>query len=71
MSLVTKQLTKSEVLAKMKKQQGKRTAREYAAELGISPAYLSDIYAGKREPGPAILDRLGLVLVPKYEPRQH
>jgi transcriptional regulator with XRE-family HTH domain len=34
--------------------------REYAEAIGISPAYLSDIYAGKREPGKKILKRLRL-----------
>jgi transcriptional regulator with XRE-family HTH domain len=34
--------------------------RTLATELGVSAAYISDILAGHREPGPAVLDPLGL-----------
>lgn len=53
-------LTKSDVINFMHKTQGKRTAREFAKELGVGESYLSDVYRGKREPGPSILARLGL-----------
>lgn len=48
------------VIALLRKKQGDRTAKELAEELEITPQYLSDIYLGRREPGPAVLDRLGL-----------
>jgi transcriptional regulator with XRE-family HTH domain len=53
-------LTHAEVLAEMRKRQGQRKAYEFAAELGITTAYLSDIYAGKRGPGKKVLTKLGL-----------
>lgn len=39
-----------------------------AAEIGVSPQHLGDLLAGKREPGPRLLARLGLVRVVSYEP---
>jgi transcriptional regulator with XRE-family HTH domain len=55
-----KVLSKAEVVELLKKQQGKRRQKEFAAYLGISPAYLCDVYQGRRDPGPAILDHLNL-----------
>ena len=37
--------------------------RAMAIEWGLSPAYISDVLAGKRGPGPSILGPLGLVQV--------
>ena len=34
--------------------------RTLATELGVSAAYISDILAGNRDPGPAVLEPLGL-----------
>jgi hypothetical protein len=34
--------------------------------MGVSEAYLSDVLAGKRNPGPAILKALGLSQRPVY-----
>ena len=34
--------------------------RKLALEFGVSAAYISDILAGNREPGPAVLEPLGL-----------
>ncbi len=36
------------------------TQRQVAQDLGVSTAYLSDVLAGKRNPGKKILDALGL-----------
>lgn len=36
---------------------------------GISPAYLSDVLSGRRDPGPKILDALGLEPVTLYQPK--
>ncbi len=36
------------------------TQRQVAHDLGVSTAYLSDVLAGKRNPGPKILQGLGL-----------
>ena len=63
-----KQITQEQVIQLMKRRQGKRTAKELAEELGITPQYLSDIYLGKREPGPSVLDKLGLEKEVLYRP---
>ncbi len=44
----------------MQQRQGARTQAEYAAWLGISEPYLSDIYRRKREPGPSVARKFGL-----------
>ena len=57
---MAKRLTQSQVIELLKRRQGSRPAWELAEELGISAVYLSHIYNGKRDPGPAVLDKLGL-----------
>ena len=42
----------------MKKQQGDRTAQQFASRLGVSPQYLSDVYNGRRPPGESITSAL-------------
>jgi len=37
-----------------------------ARELGVSPAYISDILQLRREPGPKVLDALGLEREVRY-----
>jgi len=44
----------------LRKKQGNTSLRQFALELGISAPYLSDIYKGRRNPGPAILRHFGL-----------
>lgn len=39
-----------------------------AQELGISKQYLCDVLAGRREPGPAILEAMGIKRTVRYEP---
>lgn len=53
-------MTANEVRKLLQKRQGKETQVAYAKRIGISPAYLSDIYAGKRDPAKKVLDYLGL-----------
>jgi transcriptional regulator with XRE-family HTH domain len=48
------------VIRELKARQGQRSLRQFARELGISAAYLSDIYLGRRGPGPKVLRPLGL-----------
>ena len=55
-----KRLTKGQVVDLLKRKQGDRTARELAAELGVGESYLSEIFSGSRNPGPMILEKLGL-----------
>lgn len=49
-----KKMNLDEFLEFMKKQQGDQTAQQFAARLGISPQYLSDVYNGRRPPGESI-----------------
>ncbi|MFZ3211545.1 MAG: helix-turn-helix transcriptional regulator [Terriglobales bacterium] len=49
-----------QLIRELKARQGHRSLRQFARELGISAAYLSDIYLGRREPGPKLLEPLGL-----------
>lgn len=47
--------------------QGSQAA--WAALHGLSPSYLSDVLHMKRDPGPAILEALGLIRVVRYLPK--
>jgi len=38
----------------------KLSLRAYAKSLRVSPSYLSDVYRGRRDPGPVLLDHLEL-----------
>ena len=40
--------------------------QEWAAQIGIKPAFLSQVLRGEREPSPAILKPLGLVKAVVY-----
>ena len=42
----------------------------WAKAHGVSPAYLSDVLNGRREPGEAILNALGLTRVAVYQKTQ-
>jgi len=53
--------TAAEVIHMLKAQQGNKRDAEYAREIGIDQSYLCDLYKGRRQPGPAILCRFGLV----------
>ena len=46
-----------------------RTQTALADELGVSPAYLSDVLRGAKEPGKKILEPLGLYRVVTYRRR--
>ena len=56
----TSNLGREQVLAIMRTAQGELSDKDFAAELGISPAYLCDIYNGHRQPGSKVLMALGL-----------
>jgi transcriptional regulator with XRE-family HTH domain len=53
-------LTVREVIEALKARQGDRSLRQFAEELGVSAAYLSDIYLGKRQPGEKVLKQFGI-----------
>ena len=59
-SSTRKALTVDEVIAMLRKEQGAQSLRQYAAQLGITPGYLSDLYKGNRTPGQTILSQFGL-----------
>jgi Helix-turn-helix len=54
-----KALTVEELLGLMKKIQGEKTNTEFAAELGISKQYLSDLYNGRKVPSETVSATLG------------
>lgn len=50
----------NDVLRIIRKRQGQRSLRALATEVGVSPAYLSDVMLGRRPLGPRLLDHFGL-----------
>lgn len=57
------------VIRSLRKQsQARGSQRALAKYLGVSPAYLSDVLKGRREPGPKILDALGMTKRTVYAP---
>ncbi len=58
-----KALTVQELLDLMKRIQGEKTNTEFAAEIGISKQYLTDIYNGRKVPSDTVSSALG------YTPR--
>lgn len=53
-------MTSDQVRALLKKRQGKMTQQQLADHIGVSTSYISDIYAGKRNPAGKVLVFLGL-----------
>lgn len=53
-------MTKGALLIILAGKQNGRPLREFAAEIGCTAAYLSDIYNHKRDPGPKILEYLNV-----------
>ena len=43
-----------------------KTQKQLAAELGLSVQYLADVMTRRREPGPKVLEALGLERVVSY-----
>lgn len=66
-SMKGKFLTVEQVLEMLRKRQGDRTQREFAAELGITGQYLCDLYLRRRDPGEAVLKNFGIVRRTIYE----
>jgi hypothetical protein len=54
-----KALSVAELLALMKQIQGEKTNTEFAADLGISKQYLTDVYNGRKTPSSTISSALG------------
>ena len=53
-------LSKENIVRLLRERQGTQSLRAYARSLNCSAAYLSDVYADKREPGPKLLEALGI-----------
>ena len=53
-------LTRIQVIDLLRKRQGKKSLRRFGDEIGVTAAYLSDVFRGNREPGPTILTLLGV-----------
>jgi transcriptional regulator with XRE-family HTH domain len=64
---MTKHLTREKLVDLLKKKQGDRSASDLANELGVTPSYLSEIFSGKRNPGPKVLEQLGLTAEIVYQ----
>ena len=53
-------LTRTQVVDLLRKWKGKKSLRVFGREIGVTAAYLSDVFRGNREPGPTILNLLGI-----------
>jgi transcriptional regulator with XRE-family HTH domain len=53
---------KEDVVKQLQSEQEKQklSLRQYAKKLNVSAPYLSDVYRGRRDPGPTLLEYLGL-----------
>lgn len=60
-------MTPKEVLRMIERLIGPATNAAMAKQWKVSPQYLHDVRHGRREPGPAILDALGLRKFVMYE----
>ena len=60
-------MTADQVRKLLRRKQGKGTQKELAEKIGITPAYLSDIYSGNRRPAKRVLDFLGMKEKRVYE----
>lgn len=64
---MSKSVNTQDVLARLRKDaQRAGSQKALATEIGVSPAYLSDVLAGNRVPGPSILRFYGLRREPAY-----
>lgn len=52
-------MDKNEMIKYLRAMQGDMTQKAFSSTIGCSTAYLSDIYSGKREPGPKVLKFVG------------
>lgn len=53
-------LDREDVIRELKEKQGDQSLRAYASSIGCTASCLNDVYSGRREPGPTILNALGL-----------
>lgn len=55
-----RKLTEEDVISIIRAEQGDKSLRKFAAEIGITAAYLSDLYLGRRSPGEKVLGYFGI-----------
>src|ERR1700693_1962284 len=53
-------MNREQILSQLRKVQGTDSLQNFADLLKVSPAYLCNVYAGRREPGRHILELMGL-----------
>jgi transcriptional regulator with XRE-family HTH domain len=51
---------KGDVVLQLRDKLEGRTQADLAEEMSVTPQYLSDVLSGRRDPGPKILEYLGL-----------
>lgn len=60
--------TKEKLLQRIEKEVAALGSQKaFADKIGITPAYLSDVLSGKREPGEKLLSRMGIHRVAMFE----
>lgn len=66
-----RKMTEEQVVKLIRRQQGKKSLRDFAESLGINYSYLSLIYNGERSPGDKVLSFFGITKTladnPEYE----
>lgn len=60
MRIVMKAYKQNDVIELLRRKAAGKTQRAFAEEVGISQQYLCDLLQGRRTPGPAVLEYLGL-----------
>jgi hypothetical protein len=63
-----KATTIEELIAIMKRVQGKKTLTEFAAELDMSKQYISNVYNRHKDPSERLLEKLGFTRQTTYVP---
>jgi transcriptional regulator with XRE-family HTH domain len=58
--MVVRKLSQEEVVGMLQKKQGDMTQKDLAAQIGVTQQYLCDVLLGRRDPGPRILQFLGI-----------
>lgn len=55
-----KEISRPQLIAILREVQGQTSLNKFADEMGCSAALLCKVYKGKREPGPLLLEYLGI-----------
>jgi transcriptional regulator with XRE-family HTH domain len=53
-------LKQPHIVQMLREKMGNMTQRDFAEQIGVSQAYLGDVLKGRRDPGPSILQFLGI-----------